>query len=60
MIAPMRNAAVSHHKLTLVVSNAAPARAHEQYPRRAVAWFTLAFCLSAWGVVIFGVTQAVA
>lgn len=33
--------------------------AAEQYPRVLVMWCTLAFCMSAWGIVIFSVRHFV-
>ena len=44
-------------KWAIPLNSADPRRTDEHYPRHLVLWSVLAFCLSAWAVVILAVTR---
>ena len=46
-------------KLSPAALDADQAATEAHYPRALVMWGVLAFCLSAWGIVILAVAQAV-
>ena len=58
---PAGDTAMSHPaaKSSLAAPDADHAAMQAHYPRALVMWGVLAFCLSAWGIVILAVAQAV-